>query len=154
MSGGPANRDERARHLMMAALDDELSGADRQEWEALLAGDDELRREWERLNRVKEVTHTMSYRKPPEEVWERYWESVYNQAERGVGWLLASIGAVVLAGYGIWEFVAELFADTSLPPVIKYAVFALLLGGAILLFSVIREKLFTRRRDAYKEVQR
>jgi len=139
---------------MMAALDDELSGEERQEWEALLAGNDELRREWNRLNRVKEVTDTMAYRKPPEEVWERYWGSVYNQAERGTAWMLVSVGALVLIGYGLWEFVHELFADTSAPPFIKYAVFSLMLGGAILLFSVIREKLFTRGRDPYKEVQR
>ena len=120
----------------------------------MLAGDEDLRYEWGRLNRVKEVTNTMAYRKPPEEIWHHYWESVYNQAERGLGWVLISVGAAVLASYGIWQFVAALFADTASPPFIRYAVFSLLVGGVILLFSVIREKLFTRGNDPYKEVQR
>jgi hypothetical protein len=139
---------------MMAALDNELSETERQELDRLLEADAGLRDEWARLRRVKEVTNDMAYRKPPEEVWERYWESVYNQLERGVGWILVSIGAIVLAGYGLWEFVASLLEDTSAPWFLKLALFSLLIGGAILLFSVIREKLFTRGRDPYREVQR
>jgi ferric-dicitrate binding protein FerR (iron transport regulator) len=154
VNSGRQQRDERARHLMMAALDDELSAAERREWEALLSADADLRAEWERLSRVKEVTNTMAYRKPPEEIWQHYWESVYNQAERGVGWILVSLGAVVLASFGIWQFVTRLFADSTLPPYLKYALISLLVGGAILLFSVIREKWFTYRSDPYREVQR
>jgi len=37
---------------------------------------------------------------------------------------------------------------------IKIAIFAGVLGGGILFFSVIREKWFARKRDAYKEVLR
>ena len=47
-----------------------------------------------------------------------------------------------------------LLEDTGVPPVIKLAIFTAALGGAILLFSVAREKLFTGRRDPYKEVER
>jgi len=139
---------------MMAALDGELGPDERGELDRLLAADDALRVEWERMSRVKEVTGSMAYRKLPDEVWDRYWETVYNKAERGVGWVLLSIGSFVLFGYGTWKWLEAVFNETDLPFMIKISLFAVLLGGFVLLFSVIREKWFTRKRDPYKEVQR
>jgi hypothetical protein len=139
---------------MMAALDGELAPEQQADLDRLLAADAELRSEWDRLVRVKEVTGVMSYTEPPEEVWETYWVSVYNRLERGLGWILLCLGTLVLLGFGIWEGVGALLADADLPAFVKIAVFVAAFGGTILLFSVVREKLFTRRRDAYKEIQR
>lgn len=154
MSGHDPDRHERARHLMMAALDHELGSEDRAELDRLLAADASLREEWERLGRVKEVTKTMGYTEPPEEVWGTYWVSVYNRVERGVGWILATLGALVVGGYGIWEAVTALLEETGLPGFVKIAIFVAAFGSLILLLSVAREKLFTRKHDPYREVQR
>lgn len=145
---------ERLRGLMMAALDGEISDEDRAELDRGLVSDGELRREWESLRRVKEVTSEMGFREPPEEIWGRYWTSVYNRAERGIGWIVASAGAVVLLGYAAWEIVQSLLADGEIPWGIKLATFAVALGGIILFVSVAREKFFTWRRDPYKEIER
>jgi hypothetical protein len=145
---------ERARNLMMAALDDELSSDEKAELDRMLEGDAALRVEWSRLQRVKEVTASMSYREPPEEIWDSYWTSAYNRIERGLGWLLFWFGALVLIGWGTWFAVQELLADSEIPGFFKTAIFALVLGLIILGLSVVREKWFTRRRDPYKEIQR
>ena len=97
MTANHEEHPERARALMMAALDGELSSVEQAELDRLLSTDETLRKEWDRLKTVKEVTGTMTFRQPPEEVWDRYWVSVYNQAERGLGWLLFSV-AHPLAG--------------------------------------------------------
>jgi len=154
VNGHDPDRHERARHLMMAALDGELGPEDRAELESLLSADPSLHEEWERLGKVKEVTGTMGYTEPPEEVWETYWVSVYNRVERGAGWILLSLGALVVAGYGLWKGLTDLLADTGLPAFVKIAIFVAALGGLILLLSVAREKLFTRVRDPYREVKR
>lgn len=153
MSSRAPERD-RLRRMMVAALDGELSPPERGELDGALAADAELRAEWERLRGVKEVMKTMSLERPPEEVWEGYWLSVYNRLERGLGWILVSVGSVVLVGFGLWEAVQGILADTSLPGFVKVAIFVLLLGLVALALSVVREKLFTARRDPYKEVQR
>lgn len=93
-------------------------------------------------------------RKPPPEVWQDYWQTVYNRVERGIGWILFSLGLLVLLGYGLWHAVDSLLADSDMPGYLRAALFALGLGGIILAISVIREKLFTRRRDPYKEIER
>ena len=154
MSAEKTERLERARHLMMAALDDELARGEREELDRLLADDPGLRSEWDRLHEVKEVTNVMSLRRPPEETWEQYFGSVYNRMERGFAWILLSMGTIVLTGWALWVGLEELWGTTELPMYVKIAIFATLLGLTVLLLSVIREKLFVRRTDPYKEIQR
>lgn len=154
MTNQPIDR-ERAQHLMMAAVDGEITPAERQELDTLVAGSPDLAAEWARMHRVKEVTSTMSLKPPPEEVWDRYWTDVYHRAERGAAWVLLSVGAIVLAAYAIWTAIEHLFEDTSVPVLVRFAVGAVALGFAILAVSVVREKLFTRSRDPYeREVTR
>ncbi len=142
------------RHLMMAALDDECSQSERRELEEALAADEGLRREWQELQRVKEVTNTMSVRKAPDQVWQEYWGSVYARLERGVAWVFISLSAIVLIAWGIWQAIQELAADADVPSLVKYAIAALAIGLAVLAVSVIREKLFVRKSDPYKDIER
>ncbi len=143
----------RARELMMAALDGESTDAERDELNDIVARDQALADEWQRLMRVKEATNTMALREPSQETWDRYWMSVYNRAERKVAWLLVGGGAVVLLAYGLWHAVPELaealFDATDVPVVVRGGVAALLTGAVLLIVSVIREQLTTKRTDAY-----
>jgi hypothetical protein len=146
--------DERTRRLMMARLDGEISDAEARELDRLLAQDDGLRAEWEKLRRVREVTETMKFRTPPEEVWDDYWTGVYNRAERGFGWVLVSLGTTIMLSFVGWNVIQEVLADTTMPGLVKLGLLALTVGGAVLLVSVLREKLFTSRSDPYKEIKR
>lgn len=146
---------ERARALMMAAIDGESSPDERRELDAILAGAPDLAADWRRLTRVKEVTTGMRLQNAPEELWDGYWTSVYSRAERGAAWVLISAGAIILAAYWLWQALVALFSDTSVPALIRFAVMALGLGLIILLVSVLRERMFTHRSDPYeKEVVR
>ena len=145
---------ERVNRLMMAALDGEISPDERSELEGILERNPEIRREWEMMSRVKEVTGAMTYDRPPEEVWDRYWTSVYNRMERGVGWVFVSLGTVVLLAYGAWKWFETLWGEAGLPWFVKVAIMAVAVGFLVLAVSVIREKLFAYRRDPYKEIER
>jgi ferric-dicitrate binding protein FerR (iron transport regulator) len=145
---------ERVNRLMMAALDGEISAEERREMESVLEAHPEVRREYEVMSRVKEVTGAMKYKQPPEEVWDRYWTTVYNRMERGIGWVLVSIGAVVLLAFGAWKWLEALWGDAELPLFIKLSIMAVAVGLLVLAASVIREKLFVYRRDPYKEIER
>lgn len=147
-------RIERARELLMRALDDELDQADVRELDLLLSADPEMRDEWERLMRLKEVTSNMKLRKPPEAMWDGYWNSVYSRLERGVAWILVSLGAILLGSYGAWYGVKDLIADTELPFLVKGGILALIVGLVILLVSVLRHRIFVSQTDPYKEIER
>jgi hypothetical protein len=146
----PVDR-ERARALMMAALDDEISESERAELKTLIAAAPDLDAEWRRLTRVKEVTRGMTLQPVPEEAWDRYWASVYARAERGLAWMLVSVSTVVLAAYAVWEAVRAFLADTSEPLFVRVAIAALALGGLILVLSVVREKFWLSRKDPYQK---
>ena len=146
---------DRARALVMAAVDGEISDAERRELDDLASRSPALAAEWTRLARVKEVTVGMTLQQLPEEVWDRYWGSVYARVERGVAWVLISLGAIVLSGYGLWHAMGVLLADSGVPLFLRVAMAAVGLGAAILVLSVVRERLFTARRDRYsKEIVR
>lgn len=145
---------DRARALMMAALDGEIGPGERRELEELLARDPALMEEWRRMERVKDLTSDLTYREPPDEVWEVYWESVYNKIERGVGWVLLSLGAIVLLGWGAWHAVEAVARDSAIPTGIKIALLAVAVGGIVLGVSVAREKFYAWKRDPYRRVKR
>lgn len=151
---GAAEGLERVRELMMKVLDEELDAGEHEELERLLGSDPELREEWNRLERLKEVTSNMSMRKPPEEMWAGYWTSVYSRFERGLAWILVSLGAIVVGSYGAWYGVRDLMADADLPILVKWGILALIVGIVILLVSVLRHRLFVSRTDPYKEIER
>ena len=148
------NLSERELLLITKAIDEMLSPDETRELERLLAERPDVRREYESLKSVKEATMELKFKQPPEETWDRYWAGVYSRLERGLAWILISIGATVvlaIAGYGA---VMKFLEDTATPLGVKLGVGALLLGGAILLVSVLREKLVMRKSDKYKEVIR
>ena len=92
---------------------------------------------------------------PPEEVWDDYWRAEgYRRVERGAAWVLITLAALILVGFGLWHAVGALLRDSAVSGFVKIAVFALLMGGAVMLASVIREKLAVRRRDPYLKVKR
>jgi hypothetical protein len=138
----------------MRGLDGELPAEEREELERLLNSDASVRAEWDRLVRLKEVTDTMKLQQPPDEVWKDYWESVYVRLERGIGWILLSVGAIVLVSYGLWMGAQEIIADTEMPLYLKAAILATTVGVVVLLVSVVREKLFIGRTERYKDVER
>ncbi|MDZ7371457.1 MAG: hypothetical protein ONB12_09825 [candidate division KSB1 bacterium] len=145
---------EKFERLMTAALDGELNADEQREFEALLAEDEALQKEFLQYKQLKEVALTMKLKMPSQEVWDRYWLDVYNRIERGISWVLISIGAAVLLAYGGYKLVEEILRDTSLNWAVRLAMLSLIAGLALLLVSVAREKWFTRKSDPYKEVLR
>jgi len=93
----------------------------------------------------------MKYKEPSDEVWERYWSKVYNRLERGLGWILTSIGAMILLFYGGFKAVESLIKNPTLTIFLKVAILVLLAGVVILFVSVVRERILpTRRIDTQK----
>ena len=153
-SGGASSQRERVRQLMMAAVDNEITAEERAELDAALAGDDALRAEWEAFTRLRDVTGRMTVRRPPPETWDTYWEGVYRRFERGLGWVLASVGAIVIATWGTWEWVSQLMADVETPIFVRWSVLGMCAGLVVLFVSVARERWFLHRSDPYRDVVR
>lgn len=145
---------ERFQQLLMGAVDQELSAAEQEEFETLLQQNSDFKEEWTKFKSMKEVLITMKFKNLPEKTWDNYWLNVFNRLERGLAWILVSVGSVILITFGLFKAVEEMFQDQHLILIVKVAIIAVLAGLVILLVSVIREKLIVRRSDPYKEVKR
>jgi len=139
---------------IMAFIDKELSTKEMLEIKKLIDREKLYRDKYNELMKLKEVTSDMKFKKLPDMYWDEYWHHIYNRIERGISWILISIGAIIVIFFALWGFVNELITDQQLNPILKIGILILLLGAIILLISVIREKLMVRRLDKYREVER
>jgi hypothetical protein len=106
------------------------------------------------LQRVKEVTMTLGFARPPEEFWDHYRRSLVHRTERSIAWALIVFGAAVLGVTASWRWI-ESWLEADVPLVVQVASGAIVVGVALLVFSVLRERWTLWRRDPYsKEVIR
>ena len=153
-SPGPVLRCEEARHLLMEFLDGELAPAEVPRLEDHLAVCVSCRHEEKVYRRLEEVTAQMVDEEYPEVDIEVAWETIYRSMERGFGWLIMSVGLLILLGYGAWQLLNEFFLDPGQPFLLKFGVGAAVAGAIVLLISIGREVGTKYRSERYREVQR
>ena len=71
------------------------------------------------------------------------------QTARSIGWLLFIAGLVVITGIGLVGFIVT--SDISIG--MKLILAAIYGGLAMLLYSVLRQRLIERKTDKYKDVE-
>ena len=114
----------------------------------------ECRKEFEEMGKFEEVMGKMELKQPSKEVWKVYWTSVYNRLERSIGWIFLSIGAMILLFFGGYKIVEGIIQDAGTPLFLKIGILAFMAGIVVLLVSLTREQLFTRKRERYKEIEK
>lgn len=145
---------EEIKSLIAAYLEDELDEKDRALVEAHLRDCAECRAEAVELNQLEEVLNQMELKKPSKDIWDVYWSSVYNKLERQIGWIILSIGIMVLIFIGVYPAIEQFISDPEKPLALKIGILACLGGGIIVFVSILREQLFFRKKERYKEIRR
>ncbi len=140
--------------LLMGYLDAELGEEDARRVEEHLRECPDCSSEFSEFRRLKEVTQTMRLVAPDERYWQAYWSSVYNRLERKVGWILTSVGAIVLAAYGLYYLLFKVLFHNGVSVVVRIGTLALIIGFCTLLISVLRERIFLAKSDKYERVKR
>ncbi|MFA8344162.1 MAG: hypothetical protein ACEPO8_14410 [Rhodothermaceae bacterium] len=146
--------DEEKIILLEKYLEGILSEEEKPQVDNLLLSDPEFKKEFEEQTKVKNMINKMSLKNPSVEFWDSYWLGVYNRIERGLAWILISIGMLIVLGFGAFHLAEAILTDPSTPLLMKYALAFIFFGGTILLFSVAREKFTVNKKDKYKEIQR
>ncbi|MBN1300487.1 MAG: hypothetical protein JW995_04665 [Melioribacteraceae bacterium] len=145
---------ERNIYLLERYLDESASPEEKNEFENLLSANSEFRSEYEEQKRTKEVLRAMKLKNPSVEIWDGYWINVYNRVERGIAWIAISLGFFVCFAYLAILAAENLFENNEVPLLVKAGITILVFGIMLLVYSVVREKLFTYKYDKYKEIQR
>ena len=142
------------KDLMMGYLDSELNDEQKRRFEQHVAGCPECAEELEEFKRLKAITDEVTLLEPEDRMWQDYWGGVYNRIERGTGWIVFSIAAVLLTIYCGFRAIEQIIRDPHIELTLKVGLMALLVGLAILFVSVLRERIYFWKRDRYKDVRR
>lgn len=148
-------KDEDIQELMMKVVDGIASPDEEMTLAGAIRGNEKWETELRAFRKIKEVTDSMRFKELPDSYWPGYWESVYRGMERGLGWILLSVGAIILLAFGMYTGLSQFYSDPGIGVLLKVGVSAAGLGVIILLVSVVRERLFARKHERYeKEVER
>lgn len=142
------------KDLMMGYLDEELSAEQIRQFEEHLTACKQCTAQLQEFRQLKAITDQMTLVEPEDRLWQQYWDGIYNRAERGIGWIIFSVAAILLTIYGGFKAIEALITDPTVGLLLKVAMLALLVGLAILFVSVLRERIFFWTKDRYKDVRR
>ena len=142
------------KDLMMGYLDNELSNEQKRQFEEHLAGCSECTDELKEFRKLKAITDEVTLVEPEDRIWQDYWDGIYNRIERGVGWIVFSVAAILLVIYGGFKAIEKMIKDPDVETILKVGLLALIAGLAILFVSVLRERLYFWQRNRYKNVRR
>lgn len=146
---------DRFKSLITAYIDGELPPEQRALFEDHLASCGQCARDLAEFAKLKEELDMLKFKEPTDAELDRYWRSIYNRLERGIAWILFSVGAMVLLCYGGFKLVEETIKNPEVGTLLKVGVLAAVFGTVILFVSLLRERLAVRKVDKYsKEIER
>ncbi|HID38856.1 MAG TPA: hypothetical protein EYP36_05010 [Calditrichaeota bacterium] len=145
---------EEARILLMGKIDGELGPEKLFLLDTHLSVCSKCRAEYERFVQLKKGASEMKFKQLPEMYWDEYWNHVYNKIERGISWILISLGFILVTAFAGYQALESFFTDPEQPLILKIGTAFLVLGIIFLFVSVLREKLMVKKVDKYRGIQR
>lgn len=135
--------------LLSGYLDGELTQAEEQRVRIRLEDDPEVRRLLEELRMTREATMTTEFQVPEDLQWDERPRGPLSRLLRHGGWLLFALWVVGVAGFALWQLAIS-------PETIWQKLLAVggLSGLALLLLSVLLDRLRDRKTDRYRRVRR
>jgi hypothetical protein len=146
---------EEIQQLMMKVVDGLASPKEKESLAEAIRGNERWESELRAFKKIKEVTENMQFKELPDSYWSGYWRDVYRRTERALAWILLSIGLMILIGFSAYMGLSRFYADPDESVAMKIGVSLALMGGIIMIVSIVRERLFARKQERYeKEVER
>ncbi len=137
-------------HDGMRYIDGEMDDAKRVAFEEHLGVCDDCRRALEELREVNRLTGSITMKDPQDEFWDLYWKSIYRRLERKTAWIFMIAGIAMLVGYELYRAFSSFGRITFQ----KVALIVFIVGAALLLVSVVRERIHQYKSDPYRDVKR
>lgn len=134
--------------LLMKAVDGVLDTDERTRFDAHLVGCERCRDEFDDFSAIKEGTDLLRARILADARIESPRPSPTQQRLFGLGTLMCVIGALILLGFSVFTF----FADVGVPLPLKLGLGLVGLGGLILFLLVARTRLRAIGSDPYSEI--
>lgn len=141
--------DQHVGEQLSGFLDGELTQQERQIVSLHCDVCSECRENLARLRELRERIGNANLSEVGEDKWRETMNDTTVQTTRSIGWLMFITGLLIVAGIGLVAFVI----NDEIPVGIKLLMVAIYGGLAMLLFSVLRQRLIERKTDKYKDVE-
>ncbi len=149
MNNRTPNIDEPIGELLSGYIDGELTQQERQRVELLCAEHRDYRELLDELRDLRQQVGKTRLSEFGEDQWRESMNDAAVQTTFSIGWLLLIGGLLGAVGVGVFGFIT----DPSVTTLMKLIAGAVYGGLAILLISVIRQRLIERKTDKYKDVE-
>ena len=145
---------EECRRLIAGLVDGELTPEEKIAANECLQRSEECRREYQQMVEVSARLKRLSILEPEDEVLESLWRAPHHRLAWNLGlWLVfASVAGWVV--YGGWHLLRYFFTSDEDPLLLKLILSGVLLGGLLIGYCILRERLKTYKVDRYKEIKR
>lgn len=70
-----------------------------------------------------------------------------------IGGVVFAVGVLIMTGYGVYAFGQEFFGDSDVPLAMQIALPATVIGLAVLLVAVVKDRMKNRKDGNLKEVR-
>ena len=135
--------------LMTGYLDGVLTQSDDQRVRLHLDECEDCRRLIDEMREAREATMTTRFELPTDDQWNEAPRGLASRLGFGLGWTLLLVWAVGMLGL----VVGTIWQD-GMPWTVKLLLFGGLTGGALLLLSVLIDRLKVLGKDPYRRVQK
>ena len=149
MTGNTRSIDGHVGEMLSGYIDGELTQQQRQQVEVHCDSCDECNGNLRELRALRERVGRSRLSELGEDIWREQMDDTTVRTTRGIGWLMFIGGLLILAGYGVYEFVI----DTSMSLGFKLLFTAIYGGMGVLFFSGLRQRLIERKTDKYNDVE-
>ena len=141
--------DQHVGALLSGFVDGELTQQERQRVTLHCEQCEDCREDLERLRELRQRIGNARLSEIGEDKWRENMNDSSVETTRSLGWIIFVAGVVIAAGIGLFAF---LFAsDISIG--MKLLMIAIYGGLALLLFSVLRQRMIEYKTDKYKDVE-
>ena len=149
MTNDQRSIDQHVGERLSGYIDGELTQQERQRVVLHCEQCEACRRNLEELQALRDRIGKTRLSVIGEDKWRETMEDQGVQTSQSIGWVLFMTGILIAIGAGIIAFLA---AD-DMPLWTKFMFFAIYGGLAVLLYSVLRQRLIERKTDKYKDVE-
>jgi hypothetical protein len=141
-------KQERYEELVVIVADGKATKEEEEELKSYLESRPELAEELEAHIQIKSITDNWMERVKLDLLVDE--QNQARQSERNIGLIFLGIGISLLYGFGIYQ----LLSGPETPLVVRIGIATAGTGLAILLFSLIRQRIITSKKDKYSEIIR
>ena len=149
MAGNTHNINDHVGELVSGYIDGELTQQQRQRVELHCESCEACRQELDQLKQLRDDVGKSRLSEYGEDKWRETMDDPATKTIRGLGWILLIGGLLAIGGIVLLAFLT----DPTIELHMKLIIGAIYGGLAILLISVLRQRLIERKTDKYKDVE-